>query len=179
MKVHIPSPSLTLTNNGQRTVAALSLVITRFSSRASSKASRCLWRLVLRLVSEYAIQLVRSEAYPNSTYPTDVGNLQRLTNGPLWNEHLAVGWNASLYSFAFDGAVCDNALFSDNSTYTPSIRDQIEAYYNQQLDLDPEETIYAFWIGINDIERSFHLQDPSASLKSTVACLSQQLVKIE
>ncbi|CAM0139209.1 unnamed protein product [Umbelopsis sp. WA50703] len=34
---------------------------------------------------------------------------------------------------------------------SPSIRDQIEIYYDQNLDLKPEETVYAIWIGINDI----------------------------
>ncbi|ORY92216.1 GDSL-like Lipase/Acylhydrolase-domain-containing protein [Syncephalastrum racemosum] len=137
-----------------------------------------LWLIcLLSPLAFYVAQAAKHLVVFGDSY-SDVGNLQRLTNGPLWSEDLAVGWNASLYSFAFDGAVCDNALFSDNSTYVPSIRDQVEAYYNQQLDLDPEETIYAFWIGINDIERSFQLQDPSTSLKNTVACLSQQLKNV-
>ena len=83
---------------------------------------------------------------------TDVGNLQRQTNGPLWVEDVAYAWNVSVYNFAFGGATCDSDLYAlDPSDKSPSLRDQIEIYYDQKLDLKPEETIYAIWIGINDV----------------------------
>jgi GDSL-like Lipase/Acylhydrolase len=83
---------------------------------------------------------------------TDVGNLQRQSNGPLWVEDVAYAWNVSVYNFAFGGATCDSDLYAlDPSDKSPSLRDQIEIYYDQKLDLKPEETIYAIWIGINDV----------------------------
>lgn len=107
----------------------------------------------------------------------DVGNLQRLSNGPFWSEDLAVGWNASLYSFAFDGAVCDNGLFNDTSDDAlPSIVDQIEMYYNQQLNLEPSETVYAFWVGLNDIERGFQSKGTEFPWEDIISCISHQMV---
>ncbi|KAI9289406.1 SGNH hydrolase-type esterase domain-containing protein [Umbelopsis sp. AD052] len=83
---------------------------------------------------------------------SDVGNLQRQTNGPLWVEDVAYAWNVSVYNFAFGGATCDSDLYAlDPSDKSPSLRDQIEIYYDQKLDLKPEETVYAIWIGINDV----------------------------
>lgn len=89
---------------------------------------------------------------------SDIGNKQRLTNGPLWSEDLAVGWNASLYSFAFSGAVCNNDIYSKETTFIPSITDQVEMYYNQNLDLIPEETAFIFWVGVNDVYKIFENQ---------------------
>ncbi|KAI8973701.1 GDSL-like Lipase/Acylhydrolase-domain-containing protein [Mycotypha africana] len=88
---------------------------------------------------------------------SDVGNQQRLTNGPLWSENLAVGWNASLYSFAFSGAVCDNDLYPKENTFIPSITDQIEMFYEQyqadHIDIKDamNETVFIFWVGLNDV----------------------------
>lgn len=86
---------------------------------------------------------------------SDAGNNQRLTNGPLWSEDLAVGWNASLYSFAFSGAVCDNDMYAKHNDYIPSITDQVEMYYKENLNLNTEETAIGFWVGLNDIYNIF------------------------
>lgn len=83
----------------------------------------------------------------------DVGNSQRWSDGPLWSEYLAVGWNASLYSFAYSGSVCDTGIYNSiaKENRVPSLRDQLEAYYNLNLNLKPEETVYAFWFGVQDV----------------------------
>lgn len=88
---------------------------------------------------------------------SDVGNHQRLTNGPVWSEHLAVGWNASLYSFAFSGAVCNNDMYPSDNNFIPSITDQVEMFYNQKnlRELDMEETAIIFWVGVNDVFKLF------------------------
>lgn len=89
---------------------------------------------------------------------SDVGNNQRLSNGPFWSEHLAVGWNASLYSFAFSRAVCDNEMYPEqavNETFIPSITDQVEMYYKQNLQLNMDETAIVFWVGVNDVYKIF------------------------
>jgi hypothetical protein len=83
----------------------------------------------------------------------DVGNSQRWSDGPLWSEYLAVGWNASLYSFAYSGSVCDTGIYNSiaKEDRVPSLRDQLEAYYSLNLNLKPEETVYAFWFGVQDV----------------------------
>ncbi|GAA5815609.1 hypothetical protein MFLAVUS_009121 [Mucor flavus] len=110
---------------------------------------------------------------------SDVGNNQRLTNGPLWSEDLAVGWEASLYSFAFSGAVCNNSLYSEQDQFIPSVMDQVEMYYNQQLNLDSEETAVIFWVGVNDIYQIFEHtqedQDIQAELKKVVECIGSNV----
>jgi hypothetical protein len=115
----------------------------------------------------------------------DTGNHQRLSNGPLWNENLAVGWNASLYNFAFSGAVCDNTMYknADTAHYIPSIVDQVEMYYKQNLNLKPEESVIIFWVGVNDINNIFEKNKDDrtkieADLKSVADCIGSNLVSI-
>ncbi|RUS15128.1 hypothetical protein BC937DRAFT_92864 [Endogone sp. FLAS-F59071] len=79
---------------------------------------------------------------------SDPGNSQRMTNGPLWAEDLAHAWGAQLYDFAFSGATCQKWT---NNYLLPSVKDQLAMYYKEKLELHPDETVYAIWIGINDI----------------------------
>ncbi|SAL98343.1 hypothetical protein [Absidia glauca] len=91
---------------------------------------------------------------------SDVGNRWQSSNGPGWSQDLAAGWNASLYSFAFSGATCDRSVNG-----TPSIIDQVEMYYHQHLDLPPEETVYAFWVGHDDIHEAIQANKSGMKLK--------------
>ncbi|KAI9362316.1 GDSL-like Lipase/Acylhydrolase-domain-containing protein [Pilaira anomala] len=114
---------------------------------------------------------------------SDVGNSQRLTNGPVWSEDLAVGWNASLYSFAFSGAVCNNSYYEPQLPFIPSVTDQVEMYYKQDLNLNVEETAIIFWIGINDIFQIFQNnttddQDIKLELKKVVDCIGNNMRNI-
>lgn len=97
----------------------------------------------------------------------DVGNRWQSSNGPGWSQDLAAGWNASLYSFAFSGATCDQSVNG-----TPSIVDQVEMYYHQHLDLPPEETVYAFWIGHDDIHEAIQANKSGMKLKMPILSLS-------
>lgn len=108
---------------------------------------------------------------------SDVGNKQKLTNGPLWSEHLAVGWEASLYSFAFSGSVCNNNMYKDQQDI-PSIVDQVEMYYKQNLSLKAEETAVIFWVGVNDIYKIFEESSTAAEkeLTKVVECISTNIV---
>ncbi|KAI7864225.1 uncharacterized protein EV154DRAFT_534152 [Mucor mucedo] len=111
---------------------------------------------------------------------SDVGNSQRWSDGSLWSEYLAAGWNASLYSFAYSGSVCDNAMFKSIEDKTPSLKDQMEAYYNLNLNLKPEETVYAFWFGVQDIfEMSKRHGRQEPDYKEILECIGQQLQSIE
>ncbi|KAI9281955.1 GDSL-like Lipase/Acylhydrolase-domain-containing protein [Sporodiniella umbellata] len=105
---------------------------------------------------------------------SDVGNHQRLTNGPQWSENLAVAWDAALHSFAYSGAVCDNTAYANQNfkQYIPSIKDQVEMYYHQNLTLNPEETVFAIWIGVNDVYKISESQNQQQALKQIVNCIS-------
>ncbi|ORZ01107.1 GDSL-like Lipase/Acylhydrolase-domain-containing protein [Syncephalastrum racemosum] len=110
---------------------------------------------------------------------SDVGNFNRWTNGPVWSEDVAVGWNASLHSFAYSGAACDNALFPNISAeeQMPSLRDQLEMFYSLQMDLDPAETVYAIWVGTNDIQKA-HDQvhgEATPDVSSVAYCINEQV----
>ncbi|KAI9484698.1 hypothetical protein BDB00DRAFT_878539 [Zychaea mexicana] len=114
---------------------------------------------------------------------SDLGNFHRWTNGPVWSENVAVAWNASLYSFAYTGSACDNELFPNVSAadQMPSIRDQIEMFYNLDLNLDPTETVFAVWVGINDIQKSYQQSlgtDELPDFKNVALCIGQQLRNI-
>ncbi|KAI8061515.1 uncharacterized protein B0P05DRAFT_557359 [Gilbertella persicaria] len=109
---------------------------------------------------------------------SDVGNGQRWSEGPNWSEYLALGWNASLYSFAFSGSVCDTRMYESISSQdrVPSLRDQLEAYYTLGLNLKPEETVYAFWLGVQDVfemTKRHGRQEPE--YKEITDCIGQQL----
>ncbi|CAO3628442.1 unnamed protein product [Cunninghamella echinulata] len=113
---------------------------------------------------------------------SDVGNFQRWTNGPVWSENVAAGWDASLHSFAYSGAVCDNSLYNHNiSAYyiTPSIADQVEYFYNQHLTIDPSDTVFSFWVGVNDIHQAFkeytETTTPTTAIKSISDCIMNQI----
>ncbi|ORZ24592.1 GDSL-like Lipase/Acylhydrolase-domain-containing protein [Absidia repens] len=108
---------------------------------------------------------------------SDVGNRQQSSNGPVWSQDLAVGWNASLYSFAFNGATCDRSTHqgsrNTSSITPPTIVDQIEIYYQQKLKLAPEDTIYAFWVGYTDIHNM--VQTNSEDYEGLADCIIQQI----
>ncbi|KAI8883760.1 carbohydrate esterase family 16 protein [Backusella circina FSU 941] len=112
---------------------------------------------------------------------SDVGNTQRWSNGPLWSEYLAFAWDTRLYSFAYSGAVCDSHVYgsTSNEKPPPSIKDQVEAFYKLKLDLNPEETVFGFWLGFNDIVEATKLEDTAAvDIKNIVNCISQQVKSI-
>lgn len=113
---------------------------------------------------------------------SDVGNKQRLTNGPVWSEDLAVGWNASLYSFAFSGSVCNNDMYPSQkgADYIPSITDQVEMFYNEHLKLNSTETVFIYWVGVNDVYKIFENENNEANLeteyKKVVDCIGTNIV---
>ncbi|CAO3671040.1 unnamed protein product [Rhizopus stolonifer] len=64
-------------------------------------------------------------------------------------------------------------LKQTSNQYIPSVKDQIEMYYHQNLTLNPEETVIAMWVGVNDIYKISETQgDHRDSLKKVVDCIS-------
>ncbi|KAI7886038.1 hypothetical protein K492DRAFT_156545 [Lichtheimia hyalospora FSU 10163] len=115
---------------------------------------------------------------------SDLGNFHRWTNGPVWSENVAVAWNASLYSFAYTGSACDNELYPDvpATDRMPSIRDQIELYYNLDLGLDANKTVFAIWVGITDIQKAYQqslgTEDTQPDFGNIAKCIGQQVRNI-
>ncbi|KAI8377402.1 GDSL-like Lipase/Acylhydrolase-domain-containing protein [Radiomyces spectabilis] len=147
----------------------------------------CRWlALTLLLVASCAASSIKNIVVFGDSY-SDTGNLQQMSNGPMWLETLAVGWNAALYNFAFSDAVCDRGLFDEASVEnaSPGIKDQLEMYYREDLKLDPNETVYVVWAGINDIEkllrqRAHKDEAPQIipDISPIVNCLIQQIRNI-
>ncbi|KAI8638497.1 hypothetical protein BD408DRAFT_422907 [Parasitella parasitica] len=109
---------------------------------------------------------------------SDVGNGQRWSNGPLWSEYLALGWNVSLYSFAYSGSVCDTGMFKSiaKEDRVPSLKDQLEAYHDLNLGLNPQETVFAFWFGVQDVsEMAKRHGRKEPDFKEIAECIGQQL----
>lgn len=60
----------------------------------------------------------------------------------------------------------------------PSLKDQMEAYYDLKLNLKPEETVFAFWFGVQDIyEMSKRHGKRDPDYKAIMDCIGQQLVR--
>lgn len=143
-----------------------------------------IYLIILLIVAVFSFEWVKGEETIKNIVVfgdsySDTGNKQRLTNGPLWNEHLAVGWNASLYNFAFSGAVCNNDMYEQQSI--PSIVDQVEMYYKQNMSLNVEETVIIFWVGVNDIHKIFaeySSGDIQEQQRKVVECISTNIVKV-
>lgn len=109
---------------------------------------------------------------------SDVGNSQRWSDGPLWSEYLAAGWNATLHSFAYSGSVCDSSMYNSITAENrvPSLKDQLDNYYNLKLNFDPAETVYAFWFGTQDIfEMAKRHGKHEPDYKEITDCIGQQL----
>ncbi|ORX45907.1 hypothetical protein DM01DRAFT_1339863 [Hesseltinella vesiculosa] len=119
----------------------------------------------LVLLSTLASALVKNIVVFGDDY-SDVGTGHRYSNGPLWSQQLAVGWDASLHSFAFSGSVC-------NASSSVSIVDQAEMYYQQHLELDPQYTIYAFWVGHADVQAKMLAND--TNYEDTLDCIMDQM----
>ncbi|KAA1477378.1 hypothetical protein DENSPDRAFT_786570 [Dentipellis sp. KUC8613] len=95
----------------------------------------------------------------NSSTPT-----AQSSNGPNWVHALTETYNSTetrLVNFAFGGATIDSALVPPYSPIVPSIVDQV-SQFNSIVAPKPDgakwssdDSLFAFWIGINDVGNSF------------------------
>ena len=70
-------------------------------------------------------------------------------SGVPWPAYLAGYTNTSLYPFARSGATCSNLI-----TPRPSAsicETQLPGYFDSDLGLSPQDTLYIQWIGTNDL----------------------------
>ncbi|KKY25575.1 putative lysophospholipase a [Diplodia seriata] len=100
-------------------------------------------------------QLLSSEIVKNTTS----------SGGPNWVEYLTGCYEGlpgncpetKLWDFAFAGADISAEYLPLHHNYTVDLDDQVkqwDLYARETLDLEPADTLVAFWIGINDINDS-------------------------
>ncbi|KAE9567742.1 Acetylesterase [Colletotrichum fructicola] len=85
-------------------------------------------------------------------------------NGPNWVDYLTVKHNASLlytYNLAYGGATVDAALVKPYADTVLTLKDQVSGLFNTSYAARTApawtgaDTIFAFWIGVNDIGNSY------------------------
>ncbi|KAG2173335.1 hypothetical protein INT43_004709 [Umbelopsis isabellina] len=78
------------------------------------------------------------------------GFLGRAVNGPTWAEYLTVENGIDLYDFAVAGATANNTNVPRG---IPDVQQQVQQYltYTGNASLPSASTLYAIWIGVNDI----------------------------
>lgn len=77
----------------------------------------------------------------------------------MWPEYVSGQASLALHSFAVSGAVCSGKL-TYSSGASSVMESQMAAFSNASLNLDPQKTLYALWIGTNDVVRKPMLQSP-------------------
>ncbi|KAG1148282.1 hypothetical protein G6F38_003621 [Rhizopus arrhizus] len=66
-----------------------------------------------------------------------------------------------------------------NKTYVPSFKDQVEAYYQSGLNLNPSETVYGIWFGLHDVSEVTEGKDKQeVGLEQIAECVGQTLRSI-
>lgn len=107
------------------------------------------------------------------------------SNGPNWVEYLTLVYNQSTiltYDLAFSGATVDDAIVASSTSSVISMAEQVNNiflghYSNKSVAANwtAEDSIFAFFIGINDIDASYAL-DESAALQSLIFAEYKQLL---
>ncbi|KAF6827475.1 cellulose-binding gdsl lipase acylhydrolase [Colletotrichum plurivorum] len=95
-----------------------------------------------------------SNPFGNPTYPGPTS-----ANGENWIQYLTTKYNASLlltHNFAHSGATVDNSLVDSSVDVITQIENQFLPYYSAANQTwDSSTTLFGFWIGINDIGKSY------------------------
>ncbi|KAK6845832.1 fungal cellulose binding domain-containing protein [Apiospora arundinis] len=118
----------------------------------------------------------------NPTYPGWTSS-----NGPNWVDYLTVKYNASLlqtYNLAVGGATVDSALVKPYLPTVLSVKQQVldvfmPTYASPSSGLPQwtgSDTLFAFWIGINDVGNSYW-QDDTAELNRKIFAVYADVVR--
>lgn len=95
-----------------------------------------------------------SNPFGNPTYPGPTS-----ANGENWIQYLTTKYNASLlltHNFAYSGATVDKSLVDTNVDLVNQVEAKFLPYYSgANQTWDPSTTLFGFWIGINDVVRSY------------------------
>ncbi|KAL4947982.1 hypothetical protein BDW69DRAFT_203897 [Aspergillus filifer] len=79
-------------------------------------------------------------------------------NGPNWLGYLTTTYNQSVfltYNFGTSGATIDSDIVDANADVIGELNDKFIPYYASNGTWDSTTTLFAIWIGVNDINRSY------------------------
>jgi phospholipase/lecithinase/hemolysin len=129
-----------------------------------------------------AAQPSLSNPFGNPTYPGWTSS-----NGPNWVGFLTATYNQSkilTYNLAYGGATVDSALVTPYAPTVISVKDQVQTQYlpiygshPQTAPWTAESSLFAFFIGINDVGNSWWLNNATLydAIFSTYAGLLDQI----
>jgi len=104
-----------------------------------------------------------SNPFGNPPYPGWTSS-----NGPNWLGFLTTTYNQSTiltYNMAYGGATVDSALVKPYADSVVSMKDQVEKQFvpiyrdRKSAKWNAEDSLFAFWIGINDVGNSWWLNN--------------------
>ncbi|KAJ2955294.1 hypothetical protein NQZ79_g8684 [Umbelopsis isabellina] len=103
------------------------------------------------------------------------GFLGRAVNGPTWAEYLAVENGIDLYDFAVAGATANNTNVPRG---IPDVQQQVQQYltYIGNTSLPFESTLYAIWIGVNDIHDIYTTNNASDQRSAKVEIAAESVL---
>ncbi|KAL0085789.1 GDSL lipase/esterase [Phycomyces blakesleeanus] len=105
-----------------------------------------------------------------------------MTNGPTWAEYLSKLLGSDLYNFAFSGATANNSVVYRT---TADVSEQIYMFQqtlrNQKL--DPQESIYMLWTGVNDVHDIFVASkdkgiEPESAIDRVISSVYNELERL-
>lgn len=101
----------------------------------------------------------------------------RQSNGIVWNEYLAQLLGAKLYNDAYSGASANNSV---EFRAVPDTAAQVTELFNStKVSLNPETTLYAYWIGINNVYDDHYVYgDNESKLVESVNSVTDQIERL-
>ncbi|KAI1811984.1 hypothetical protein GGS20DRAFT_592349 [Poronia punctata] len=123
-----------------------------------------------------------SNPFGNPTYPGWTSS-----NGPNWVSYLTFKYNASTlltYNLAYGGATVDSDLVTPYDPSVISLKEQVESEFipgytgsSAQTEWSGDDSIFAVWIGINDIGNSYwNGEDATNELNAKIFTVISDLV---
>ncbi|KAK1515830.1 fungal cellulose binding domain-containing protein [Colletotrichum costaricense] len=108
-------------------------------------------------------------------------------NGPNWVDYLTVKHNASLlytYNLAYGGATVDANLVKPYADTVPTLKDQVQTLFSNAYAAKTapawtgSDSVFAFWIGVNDIGNSYwNGADATSALNTKIVDVYQGLAR--
>ncbi|SAM01555.1 hypothetical protein [Absidia glauca] len=112
------------------------------------------------------------DSYSDNGQPLKSSNYQthtftdRHSNGPMCAEYFAKMMGSNLYNYAYSGATVDNSILPRS---TLDLHQQLQTFEKKGGPVNPpDSTLYAIWIGTNDVLDTFKLQTSGAMRYQTL-----------
>ena len=109
-------------------------------------------------------------------YPAWPYFMGRYSNGPIWTEYLRSTANVSILNWAYGGGTSTQFLSPWHTVITSHLEAYVSSYIAQlssQEISSPEETIFLFWIGSNDLNYGGQSEDAIRGIKNQIKRLAE------